>query len=490
MKSNTIKWRIFKYNLIVIIFLIALSTIVFNIAIRVYMENENRKQLVMIASRAEDTALRRGPDFFPPEERFPKPWDKKEPDGNLQFENEFIGFYLMLDRSLKEPLSFLNADYILLDSEKNVINSLPDEFKRSSEVLNEKILYEISKSEELNDKTYYNLKLSGTEYIAIVKDVSGKNSFGLNWVIIYSSLEKVNQLQTGINIILLIILVISSIITAMISSLTAKKISAPFSTLNDHIGAIAERDFGTKILLSVDDELQDLVNNINIMSEKLESYDKAQKTFLQNASHEFRTPLMSIQSYAEGIKYKVVENSEAAEIIIGETKQMTHMVEDLLYLSRLDTIEEDYHMEYINLNDVLKTCTERMRGIASKDNILITAELPAEVVEICADEEKLSRAITNIIGNCIRYARTTVEVTYKMKSEENRFVITISDDGPGFESEELPVIFQRFYKGRKGNSGLGLAISKTVIEKHNGSVSAVNTCKGALFLIELPLMCK
>ena len=90
-----------------------------------------------------------------------------------------------------------------------------------------------------------------------------------------------------------------------------KKISAPFSHLNQHIRAIAERNFGNKIEMPVDDELREFVNNINIMSEKLETYDKAQKTFLQNVSHEFRTPLMSIQSYAEGIKYDVVDSNTA-----------------------------------------------------------------------------------------------------------------------------------------------------------------------------------
>ncbi len=485
-KRNTIKWRIFKYNLIVIVVLIALSTIVSNIAMRFYMENETRKQLALIASGAEATALRRGPDFFPQQERLQPPREMKEIGRNQRSENEFLRFYFELDRSLREPLSVLNADYILLDSKKNAINFLPDEFKTSEE-LNEKIINAAGKTEDLSDTTYLNLKLSGTDYIVIVKDVSHKNSFDLSRIIIYSSLEKINQLQTGINVILFIILALSSMIAALISSLAAKKISAPFSALNDHIGAIAERNFGAKILLSVDDEMQDLVSNINVMSDKLESYDKAQKTFLQNASHEFRTPLMSIQSYAEGIKYGVVENTEAAEIIIDETKRMTRMVEDLLYLSRLDTIEEDYRLEPVNLNDILQTCVERMKGIASKENIEITAQLPEETANIHADEEMLTRAITNIIGNCIRYARTAVKITCAINPEDNKIEIAISDDGPGFDCEELPVVFQRFYKGKKGNSGLGLAISKAVVEKHGGSISAGNTGKGALFIFVLPI---
>ncbi len=483
MRRTTIKWRIFKYNLLVIIVLIALTTIVFNIAIRAYMENDNKRQLDIIASRTEDIALRQGPDFFPERGRLPLPLP--QPQNNMQGDNEFFRFYFMLDRSLREPLSVLNADYILLDNEKKVINPLPDEFLRISDQLLNKLTDEIGKSKELTDETYLNFNLSGVEYIAIAKSVADKNSFGLSWIIIYSSLEKVNQLQTGINIILFIILVISSIIISIFSSLAAKKISAPFSALNHHIGIIAERNFGTEINLPVDDELKDLVNNINIMSEKLESHDKAQKTFLQNASHEFRTPLMSIQSYAEGIKYNVVENAAAADIIINETKRMTRLVEDLLYLSRLDTIEENYHFENIDYHTFMNNCIQRMNGIAAKNNIGLSVGILDRKVEIYADEDKLSRAITNIIGNCIRYAQTAVAITPEITSEGN-IRIMISDDGPGFECDEISIIFERFYKGRKGNMGLGLAISKSVLEKHNGSISAQNKEAGALFTVELP----
>jgi Signal transduction histidine kinase len=495
MKRTTIKWRIFKYNLIVIILLIALTTIVFNFAIKIYMESDNKRQLDIIANRTEDTALRKGPDFFPKKGDRPEPPPLK-PDNNstsntvtdnsvgsnAESNNELYGFYFMLNRSLREPLSVLNADFILLDSNKEIINPVQDEFSSISEGLLGKIKAQLVNS---NTEKYMRFNYSGIEYMAIVKKVADKNNFGLSYIIIYSSLAKIYQLQLVIIIILLAILLVSAIITSILSSLSAKKISEPFSALNDHIGSIAERNFGTKISLPVDDELQEFVTNINVMSEKLESYDKAQKTFLQNASHEFRTPLMSIQSYAEGIKYKVVENDTAADIIIDETKRMTHLVEDLLYLSRLDSIEENYRFSNNNYNEIINSCVDRMNVIATKNNILIIMELPNENVTVFADEDKLSRAITNIISNCIRYAKSTVSVISKL-STDRQIELYITDDGPGFDKDELPSIFERFYKGKKGNFGLGLAIAKSIVEKHNGSILAKNMENGAMFIIELP----
>lgn len=482
MKRSTIKWRIFKYNIIVIFLLISITTIVFNIVIRMYIEKDIISQLEKIAERTEYTALKQGPDYFPNLGKAPPP--PNNPDDRES--NNFIRYYFMLDRSLREPLSVLNADYMLLSKDKILITNSDYGAAAPSADLVVKITSEVARHETMKKETYMNFDVSGTEYVAIIKPVYDKNSFGLGWIIIYSSLQKLNQMQMGINIILLGILFISALLIVFLSSILSKKISAPFSSLNEHIRSIAERNFETKLQMPVDDELSELVNNINAMSEKLESYDKAQKTFLQNASHEFRTPIMSIQSYAEGIKYEVVDKSSAVDIIIDESKRLTSLVEDLLYLSRLDSIEENYRFMALDFNDFVEACIERMRGIALKNNIQLVCSSETSQAAVWGDEEKLSRAINNILSNCLRYAASTVTVSLT-RPEEGLLRLTISDDGPGFELNELPSIFERFYKGKKGNYGLGLTITKNIIEKHNGKISASNAEEGAMFVIELPL---
>ena len=481
MKSNTIKWRIFKYNLTVIITLIVLVAIIFNTAIRIYIEKDIIEQLNKIASHAEETALKRGPEIF----IFSKGMPPELPRIRIRT-NDVFRFYFMLDRSLREPLSVLNADYILMDNNKNIINSPAELYEDPDDSLVDKISAEISKLKDLEKESYLNFHLSGTEYISVVKPVAQKNDFGLGWIIVYSSLQKVNQLQMAINIILFAILLLSAFIIVLFSSVIVKKISEPFSTLNQHIRSIAERNFGAKISTPVYDELSEFVANINIMSEKLETYDKAQKTFLQNASHEFRTPLMSIRSYAEGIKYNVADSNEAAGIIIEESKRLTQLVENLLYLSRLDAMEENYCLTTLDYNELLRSCAERMNMIACNNNIKIDISVPEENINIIADEEKLSRAINNILSNCIRYAKSSIEIKSEI-IDEKTVRVTISDDGPGFESNELPNIFDRFFKGRKGNFGLGLAISKCIIEKHKGKITAENSEAGAVFRIDLPM---
>ncbi|MBX4264289.1 sensor histidine kinase [Clostridium estertheticum] len=478
MKRNTIKWKIFKYNIIVIVMLITLTTIIFNVAVRMYFKKDILRQLNKIASATEDTALEHGPDFFPGPERMPPPRPKND--------NGLFKYYSMIDHSLKEPISVLNANVILLDKNKNRITPFQENSSDISKELMSQFTNEVNKSKTFSSERYLNLNLLGTKYIAIIKPVFNKNSFGLGWIIIYSSLEKINQLQLGINLILFIILIFSAIVIGIFSSRLSKKISDPFSLLNDYISNIAERNFGSIVEMPIYDELKDFVVNINVMSEKLEVYDKAQKTFLQNASHEFRNPLMSIQSYAEGIKYDVVDKKIAADVIVNESKRMTHLVEDLLYLSRLDAIEEHYYSNSIDINELISSCIRRMEVIANKNNIVINNNVIKKGSMLIGDEDKLSRAIGNVISNCIRYANRVVIITVKIVN--NKVEIIIGDDGPGIDNKELPNIFERFYKGKKGNFGLGLSISKNIVEKHNGKITAQNSELGALFIIELPIL--
>lgn len=486
MKRNTIKWRLFKTNLLIILLLISIVTIIFNLAVRFYIQKDIIGQLNKTAVHTEDTAMKHGPDFFSPSRTNPPPPPPYSQNTNNKnnMNNEIFHFYFMLDKSLRDTLSVINADYILFNTKIKIITPPNSEINLPLK-LQSALTDEISSMKKQTTVKYLRLNISNIKYVVLIKPVFHKNTFGLGWIVIYSNLEKISQLQLVINSILFVILIISAFIIMFFANNASKKISEPIILLNSHIKAIADRNFGEKIEMKVDDELKDIVSGINNMSIKLESYDKAQKTFLQNISHEFRTPLMSIQSYAEGIKYNVVDTSTSVDVIIAETKRMTSLVEDLLYLSRLDSIEENYHYEVLFLNNIILDLVERINGIAINNNIKIITHMESENVLIYADEEKVSRAITNVLSNCIRYAKSSVKLELKLLDMDKALLI-ISDDGPGIESHEVLNIFDRFYKGKKGKTGLGLAISKNVIDKHNGTITAESSEAGAVFKIEFP----
>ena len=485
LKTNTIKYKIFQYNILTITVLMVLVAVVFSVAIHLYMEKETISQLEMISARTATLTAHQGLVLRQNMHSPASAADSRNIESQYTDKNT-INQYIMLNRALKEPLSLLNAEYILLDKEKNIVTLFPDEYRESPSVSDQMVEKVEAMSDHFENGESMRLKIADTNYIAIVQPLSVDKATNSGWIIIYASLENINHLQFMIYRILFLILVISLLAVVLISSKLSKKLTEPFVYLNDCIKAIAERDFGNQIGVPVYAELSETVRSINAMSQKLDYYDKAQKTFLQNASHEFRTPLMSIQSYAEGIKFSVVDSNTAADIILDESKRMADLVEELLYLSRLESTEEKYEYKKVNLAALINMSIDCIYAIAVQNKIQIQQNVK-ENIEMMADERKFSQAIVNILSNCIRYAKTTVAVEAEM--EENKLLkLTVWDDGPGFDTDELQNIFERFYKGKKGNFGLGLAISKSIIQKHNGMITAQNRDSGgAVFIINILL---
>ncbi len=479
MKKTTIRWRILKYNVAVILLLMLLTAVIFNVAVKRYFERSITGQMEMIAERTEELALLRGPEFFPPKE--PLFQMGPPPDVGFLFRDVSL-FYFMLDRSLREPLSVLDADYILLDTEGKRISVPQDQFLKIEPALEARLKELTLKQGTAKESVIFTL--GETKYIAVSKPVSDKNTFGLGWVVLYSSLAKMDQIQGALNLILLAILIFSAGVMVLFSSHLAQMVCAPFAELDRHIRVLADRKYGRQLTLPVDEELQGLVDTVNHLSEMLEKHDQAQKTFLQNVSHEFRTPLMAIQSHAEGIRHHVVQSEPAAEIILSETQRLTRLVENLLYLSRLDALEEVYEFNPVELNGLVRECANRMRSGADQAGIVLQMKFSPEEIWITADAEKLSRAFNNLISNGIRHARTNLIIAVTAE-EPGLAVFTIQDDGEGVCLDDLPRLFERFYRGRNGKFGLGLAIVKAVTDRHGGDVSVENGNPGACFRLAL-----
>ena len=220
-------------------------------------------------------------------------------------------------------------------------------------------------------------------------------------------------------------------------------------------------------------------------SDELMASQKLQKLIFQNASHELRTPLMSIQGYAEGIATNVLKNHQsAAQVIITESKKMSELVDEMLYISRMDENpirEED--MTVIDLRQVIEYCREEVCVIGEKKGVVIIESLDGGNYFVKADEGQITKAISNVMSNGIRYAENKLAITASVGDE---ITISIADDGKGISENDLPHIFDRFYKGEGGNFGIGLAITKDIIERHGGSITAENMEQGAKFTITLP----
>ena len=216
----------------------------------------------------------------------------------------------------------------------------------------------------------------------------------------------------------------------------------------------------------------------------IEKEAERQQTFFQNASHELKTPLMAIQGYAEGIQAGVMDTGGAADVILEESDRMTELVEELLDISKIDMGRQRLTLSETDIRELLYDGIRAVEPIAA-GGITIVPDFPEEPVMVSCDDTQLRRAVTNILSNGVRYARSELRLT--CRADKRHVTIRIQDDGDGIAEEDLPHIFDRFYMGRSGKSGIGLALTKEIIHLHKGTIRAYNGDGGAVFEISIPV---
>ena len=217
----------------------------------------------------------------------------------------------------------------------------------------------------------------------------------------------------------------------------------------------------------------------------IEKEAERQQTFFQNASHELKTPLMAIQGYAEGIQAGVMDAGGAAEVILAESDRMTELVDELLDISKIDMGRQPLTLSEMDVRELLYDSIRAVEPAAAGGGITITPDFPETPVMVSCDDTRLRRAVTNILSNGVRYARSELRLT--CRTEKRHATIRIQDNGDGIAEADLPHIFDRFYMGKSGKSGIGLALTKEIIHLHKGTIRAYNGDGGAVFEITIPV---
>lgn len=308
------------------------------------------------------------------------------------------------------------------------------------------------------------------------------------YAIAYTDVTPAMNLKNSMNQILLGLLAIAGTVTLSSSIVLAVRFNRSIKKLATQAQIIGQGDFGQHLANFNYSEFANLADNMNDMASMLATYETNQKQFFQNASHELRTPLMSIQGYTEGLKLGVFDNrDEATDIILEESHKMTSLIDDILYLSRLGATEDSQlRFEPAVVTDILHNCINRVQIIAKKAEKQVNADLQLPPsFTIFTDTDRLERAVINILSNAIRYANNAIRVEAVVADD---FVkISIINDGVLIDENDLPHIFDRFYKASGGNTGLGLAITKDIVGRLKGQVEAHNDDESVRFTIKLPI---
>jgi signal transduction histidine kinase len=353
---------------------------------------------------------------------------------------------------------------------------------------NEEITSVLAKYKEIlksSDKEKSNKIMIGEEtYLISIRRM--QNPVGMSFIFYTPIGNSIDSVLNPLRLPLFYSIILSIIIFIIAGIFIGRSISKPVSALKAYAKAISKKDFDMPLNLKTKNELGDLSESMKNMAKQLKENDITQKRFFQNASHELKTPLMSIQGYAEGLKDGVFTlEDNTLDIIIDESKRLTKLVEELIYISKLETVDDFYTLIPESINGIIEKSIEKVQSLAMKNNIKLNRMLYKDTI-LGIDSDKIIQALINIISNAIRYAESEVNII--TKNDGKSLEITITDDGKGLTEKDKANIFNRFYKGNKGNTGLGLAITKIIIEKHNAKIIAGNSISsGAEFKIIFPL---
>ena len=271
-----------------------------------------------------------------------------------------------------------------------------------------------------------------------------------------------------------------------------KKLSNPISKINDATKKVTKGEYNIELETTRKDEIGELTENFNKMIKGLQSTENLQKEFINNVSHEIKTPISSIEGFAKFLKEDNLskeEREEYSNIIIEESERLSNLTSKMLKLSKLHNQEIIVNKQEIMVAEQIRKAISVLEHKWSQKDIKINVSL--QEIMILGDEDLIFQVWMNLIENAIKFSKQNGKIDIKLIKEKSNIIVTIKDYGIGMSEDELEKIFERFYQIDKSHSeegsGLGLAIVKRIIELSNGSIRIESKeNKGTIVTVQLP----
>jgi signal transduction histidine kinase len=274
-----------------------------------------------------------------------------------------------------------------------------------------------------------------------------------------------------------------------------RTLTRPLRELTAASQAMAQGDLGQRVTVRSKDELGELAAAFNQMSAELAQASQARRQMTADIAHDLRTPLTVIKGYAEALRNgDLPPTATTFETVYQEAEHLSHLIADLRTLSLADAGTLALHRQTVSPQDLLERAFVAHLPQAKQLGIELDVAVAADLPSVYIDPERLTQVLGNLVGNALRYTSDGGQITLTAQRHTDAVHLTVRDTGTGIDSADLPHIFDRFYRGddarrtNGGESGLGLAIAKSLVEAHGGSISATSTPgEGTVFTIILPI---
>jgi len=288
------------------------------------------------------------------------------------------------------------------------------------------------------------------------------------------------------------------LIAGAASILSSRLITRPVKTLTKASLQLSHGEYHQRIpdeLIS-EDELGQLAVSFNQMAAKLEETERTRRKMIADISHELRTPLTVIKGSMEGLLDGVLEpNADTFNQVYKDAMRLQRLVEDLQELSQVEASQFTLHFKNVSLAEVVHEAADSLSLSFQNKDVQLNVDLGANPIEISADRDRLIQVLRNLLENALRFTPAGGHVDISASGNQHEVLITVSDNGIGIDADDLPHLFERFYRADSsrtrmngGGSGIGLTICKTLVEAHGGRiwVESGGRDKGSTFSFTLP----
>jgi len=292
-------------------------------------------------------------------------------------------------------------------------------------------------------------------------------------------------------------LIFSTLITLLIALILGgfliRSLTRPIHNLVAATEKVSHGDLGYQAKVHSKDDLGQLTHSFNKMSKDLEKADLSRKQMTADIAHDLRTPLTILQGYTESLKEgKLTGSPEIFQTMHKQAQHLNFLIDDLKTLSLLDSEELPFQIQNIDPTLILQQVKAAFHSLALEKGIQISSDIQTDLPQVDLDPDRLTQILGNLINNALNVLSSERNIQIAAREDEGHLIIQISDDGPGISKDDLPQIFNRSYRTDKsragsGSSGLGLAITKKLVEAQGGEISVESLVgQGTTFCLRFP----
>ncbi|MDQ3880786.1 MAG: HAMP domain-containing histidine kinase, partial [Chloroflexota bacterium] len=293
------------------------------------------------------------------------------------------------------------------------------------------------------------------------------------------------------------------VVSFVVGVVAARRVTTPLTRVQRASTRLAQGDLDERVQASGIAEFDQLAERFNVMADRLReslttiSADRDRlREFVADVSHELRTPIAALRTFTELQRDGEVDDATRREFLDRSAEQITRLEwlsTNLLDLSRIEAGIFPLDIRRGDLRDPIRTAVEAHAAVAEERRISLTAQVPSAPVELPFDRQRVIQLLSNLIGNALKFTSPGGSVDVRLADRREGAIVDVRDTGPGIPPDELPRIFERFYRGtnigeaRGIGSGLGLAIAKSIVEMHHGSIQVESRVgEGTTFRVVLP----